>query len=925
MKHFKKRTLALVLASVITVVGAFGAENYKNSLMSLKFENSASGAVNVTVLTKRDYEQTITPIKTNATTYVIMLPETNSKMPSSPELAGDVESVNVRTMPYTTNSKGYTKITIKTAPNTALNTQKALYIPDNNKTLQQEPPQAQTPPPQSPRPNYNYPEQINIPQPNTYQPNNRYDSIHSRSGVDQTNPVDIKTSVKQFESNQNSNPERSNTTSTTVEEQNTTTQQVEPTPTTTLPDYNSSNSSEVTLLILGTILVIITCVYLFIRSKNKMAEILGEQGDFDISDEPKKKKENKKKQEQKKKIKTTIKNLDRMYTKPVKMPLESITTTPTQSLAPIEERAEEKEENLIVDLDELFQEKTKQESSQKEEVEEVIEEEEENSALEDFLSAFSFVDEENEVEEPLFNEELFNKFINDDNLKFSQSDIEKINKLLNSEISDDTMRNINEFVVTNPIVEKKPSHREVLENFVTAYTINQNITFTKSDVDALYKLISVEIDPDFINDLHTNPERLKEMQKEMAERKSKPHKSSEILTLNVKNMLPDLSEALKKQGGRRIESEVKPQVVYYSEGYDVSTISLKDQLPDLSVEINNADAYKSRPSAEIQLVESGYDFEKMSVSNDLPDLNDVLLHPEKYESTQTQPVEVDEESLLRNITNVTFKPFYDGSETFEVINEFDEANTPSVYDMQEEFNQFDDSFEIINNDEEEIQAESENDINDFESLYDNTYVDFDRGFKEKNLFDEPEKIEENHTEENHPVEEKDVSEDRIEIIPPTEHKPFIKPPRGENEDKLLQFIEEKRKERQAKKEFVQTEIKKQEKLEQQENLDDDIIPSEPSMTCIIDNEEYEIVSTINFSRRSGCYLVKNQGGYEIAGFVGSDVFKIKHYDELKSEKIQARISEKLDNEKTRYILKVSNHKLIVNVSITSIEYVMELC
>ena len=53
-----------------------------------------------------------------------------------------------------------------------------------------------------------------------------------------------------------------------------------------------------------------------------------------------------------------------MYTKPVKMPLESITTTPTQSLAPIEERAEEKEENLIVDLDELFQEKTKQESSQ---------------------------------------------------------------------------------------------------------------------------------------------------------------------------------------------------------------------------------------------------------------------------------------------------------------------------------------------------------------------------------------------------------------------------------------------------------------------------------------------------------------------------------------------------------------------------------
>ena len=43
-------------------------------------------------------------------------------------------------------------------------------------------------------------------------------------------------------------------------------------------------------------------------------------------------------------------------------------------------------------------------------------------------------------------------------------------------------------------------------------------------------------------------------------------------------------------GWRKIESEYKPEVVYYSEGYDVSTISLKDQLPDLSVEINNKDS-----------------------------------------------------------------------------------------------------------------------------------------------------------------------------------------------------------------------------------------------------------------------------------------------------------------------------------------------
>ena len=62
MKQFKKRTIALVLASVITVVGAFGAENYKNSLMSLKFDSGSNGAVSVTLQTKRNYEQTITPI-----------------------------------------------------------------------------------------------------------------------------------------------------------------------------------------------------------------------------------------------------------------------------------------------------------------------------------------------------------------------------------------------------------------------------------------------------------------------------------------------------------------------------------------------------------------------------------------------------------------------------------------------------------------------------------------------------------------------------------------------------------------------------------------------------------------------------------------------------------------------------------------------
>ncbi len=935
MEHFKKRTLALVLASVVTVVGAFGAENYKNSLMSLKFENSTDGTVNMTLLTKRNYEQTITPIKRNNNTYIIMLPETNSKMSAQPQLNGNIESVDIRTMPYTTNSKGYTKITIKTSANTQLNAQKALYIADKNATA--------TPPPQADRASdaqmkaqalssmsraasrqgidnrRDYSQQRSSRKP-------RPETIHSRSGVDQTNPVDIRETMKQFEPS--SGMENQSERVVEDEENNTTNVQAEETPvaidnpTSSVQQGNrNSNSSEITLLILGSVLVLIICVYLFIRGKNKMAEVLGGHETFEIDDdsESKKKKKKEKKSKPEKKIHTTIKKLDKKYVQPAK--INAIQPEATYATAPMQDDSysdnTEEAEKTVVDLDELFQEKTKQENIQTESGEAAAfesvasEDEEENSALEEFLSSFSFTDEQSEeeaAEEPLYNEELFNKFINDDNLRFTKADIEKINELLNSEISDDTMKNLEQFIVTNQ-VEKKPSHREILENFVTSYTINQDVTFTSQDIDALNKLMNVEIDPEFVHDLHTNPIRMQEMQKEITERKVKPHKTSEILTLNVKDMLPNLSEALKKQGSKKIESEVKPQVVYYSEGYDVSTLSLKEALPDLSKEINNADAYKSRPSDEVQLALSGYDVQKMSVSGELPDLEDALMHPEKYETKTNSTVEVDEEALLKNISNVTFKPFYDGSEEFEVINDIEPSNAPSVSDIQQEFSEFDKSFEIID-DEEEIQPEKDNDINDFESLYDNTYVDFD-----KNLDD----IEQATT----------VKETKIENKPETTMP--VRTSRSADTDKLLQFIEEKRKERQQKQEnriLAQTktpENKQEEARERVEDNSDDIIPSQPAETCIIDNEEYNIVSKANFTKATGCYLVKNSSGYEIAGFIGNNVFKLKHYDNLNSEKMQARASEKLDNGLTRYIIRIGAHKLILNGSLYKIEYVMDLC
>ena len=883
MKQFKKRTIALVLASVVTVVGAFGADNYRNSLMSLKFESGSNGAVSMTVLTKRNYEQSITPVKKDATTYVIMLPETNSQMPSTPELAGDVESVNVRTMPYTSGSKGYTKITIKTAPNAMLTASKALYIPE--KKSEDESPTSQPIQPIPPREDYQSTSPV-IPSRDEVQTRNPA-PIRSASGVNQTSPVDIKQSVQQFETTPAREESFANNAQKKMPE----------------PVQENSNSFEVMLLIMGVLFVIVTSVFIYLKGKDKMAEVIGEQVDF--SDDESKK--SKKKEPEKKKIRSTIHKLDKMYSKPTKMPVESLQFTspdpvPQTSIQP-EIEPQPVDDSLVVDLDELFQEKTKTAEPQEKETEE------DNNALEDFLNGFSFMDEAEDVqkdEDKAFNEELYNKFISDENLKFSKSDIEKIEKLLSIEISDDTMKNISQFAVTNPI-ENRPTSRERLENFVTSYTVNQDITFSKDDVNALYKLMNVELDNDFITDLRTNPNRIQEMREEIKKQKAKPHKASELLTLNVRDMLPDLSEALKRQGNKDIESEVKPQVVYYSEGYDVSTLSLKDELPDLSVEINNDAAYESRPSDEVELVDSSYEVAKMSVGDEIPDLDDVFNHPEKYEK-QEDVVEVDEEALLRNITNVSFKPFYDGNEEEEIENDFDNENTPTVSDMQDEFSQFGDNFEIVNDNELELEQANVTQTDDFETLFDDKYVDFD-----KKIEDVQELREEVKVPEVEPV--KDT------LLPKLEKKVTkTSKNRSDEANELIRRIEEKEAEKKLAKQKPEVE-----KVEPKTEIKQDDINVCEIKNLIIDNEIFEIVSKADFSDKLGCYLVKNSSGYQVIGFVGEKLLKIKHYEHLKGEKMQARVSEKLPNDVLRYIIRLGSHKFILNVSADNMEYVMDLC
>ena len=80
---------------------------------------------------------------------------------------------------------------------------------------------------------------------------------------------------------------------------------------------------------------------------------------------------------------------------------------------------------------------------------------------------------------------------------------------------------------------------------MTTYAVSQSISFTPEDINALEKLMSVEIDQDFLENLKLNPERKIEMDKEIKESSGASKKTSRPTVLKVKDMLPDLSEALK--------------------------------------------------------------------------------------------------------------------------------------------------------------------------------------------------------------------------------------------------------------------------------------------------------------------------------------------------------------------------------------------
>ena len=904
MRHFKKRTIALVLASVVTVVGAFGASNYKNSIMGLTFENASNGSVNMIVQTKTAYSGSLSPIRKDANTYIITLPDINSEAPT-PDLSlvsGNIQSVNVRTMPYSANSNGYTRITIKTNnPSLSLNTTQQIYIPVKSETTTTK--------------------QITKEDISNVLENKNVQQVRNNEHVSRQN--------LQRNPRQNVNTQRINRQyqqSRAVQRQSSAPVNVQQTTnasdTVIIENPKVSTASHDFLWYVYAVLILLVIIYIFIKARQKMTEIAGESIQIDFNDG------GKKKESKTKDIKKTIKKLDKSYPNRSVYPKTdeyTVSSEPVKAMKPAEELN-------IVDLDKLFQEQKKNQGIS-EDVVESSEEDSENDALEDFLSGFSFDEEFGDVEEtPVeeeitvsFDEEYYQELINSENITFTQSDIECINQLLESEINDETIRNITQYAVSNPII-KKPTKEEILEELVTTYAISQNVVFSSDVMETLYKLISVEIDNDFITDLRTNPKRTEEMEAEILQGDEKLKKPSDIITLNVKDMLPDLSEALKKQGDRKIESEARPETIYYSEGYEVNKLKINDLLPDLSLEINKSSSYVSKPSAEIEYADNNYEVQTLNISQELPDLQDYLANPDKYEKPKQEEVIVDEETLLKNISNVQFKPFYDGTQQFEVLNDI-----PSMSDIQREFSQFD-NFEIH---EEEVYTKNsvQEEYDDFEALFSNEFVDLDnKDVVKDDIFEDDKELEKALEEFIEPeIEDKKIENDEVSINEPLQKKETFVPLKlerksvefrhrkntTERSEELIKKIEQTKQEREKRKARLA--------LVQEENKKIDMKQTVQSTKCIVDGENYTVISTVDLNEKVGCHLAKNENGYTVLGFCGRKIVKLMAYDSLKSEKIQARINEKISDSEFRYIIRIGLKKFLVNVSANNIEFMMNLC
>lgn len=574
------------------------------------------------------------------------------------------------------------------------------------------------------------------------------------------------------------------------------------------PGNSQSNIYEMFLLGLSILLIITCCVFFYIKAKNRLTEIAGEH--FEIEIEKDKEKENKKENKNKKfkKIKDTVNTLDKIYSKTaVRQPYTSIKQS--VEIKDKENQTSEKENIKIVNLDEILNKNSLNPTETMDS---------ENQALEDFLSGFSYYEEEEFIPEveTTFDEKFLQEVINNNDIKFQKQDIECMNKLLRLELNDEIYSNTNEFLMSNPI--KINSKEQILECLISDYAINKNITFTEDDFIAIKKIMNVEFDRDFVTDLRTNPELTKRMQKEMEEFNKETKKPNKIKTLKVKDFLPDLSEALIKQGGKRIESNYRPETVYYQKGYDVSIMSVGDSLPNLKEEIKKENSYETKETLEYNLLDENFEITTLDTPSNLPDLTKEINYPSRNFMPHNKAATPNPKKLLKNLNNVKFK-------------NIDEKR----------------NFEIVNKDLQPTKKD--------ESIKDTLSRKLTEIKTEKNL---------------------------------TEDKSLTHKLKNLNENSSTENIAENSK-------------------------------------CIVGNEAYKIIQSISLKDNLGCYLAKNDNGYYLLSYTGDKVSHLKHFKELNIERLQARLTDKLEGNKLRFIIRVGlNNKVLVDVENNTINYVMDL-
>lgn len=815
MERYKKRTIALCLASIITVVGAFGSDNYENTLMALKVNIGSGGRVNFTAFTKRPYKSVIKISRIDADTYVLTLAHTNNAaVEPKIESFENIKSISISTYPYTTESDGCTRIVVKTIGEPTLSASSALFI-SNTKY---EPPKIDfdTQKTDSVDKNISEPKQLT---------NNEYPPIANESSTSSIN--------KEKENNTEEKSVKNTYT---------------PIDYSKIQTSNSSNEHMIVLLCVSIILLIIGLIFMF--SKDRMASVVGEKDNFDIDD-------NNKKQNKTKRIRNTIKKLDTKYTASDIRYRKFMQDSNENHEKPDNITQEKEIKTPIVDLDKAYRES---QNTLQADVQDNLAEDD----LADLLNAFTVeVEKAEEPEEEPFDEEFFNKVINSKVLNFSKSDIEKINQLLQIEITPDTLDDL-KTTMNKPVVAPQ-TQEQILADLLSTYTIKQNISFSQEDVSAIRKLMAVELDPDFIKDFTTNPLRTKAVEKEIKESNEKKHvKASEILTLNVKNLLPDLSLELKKHGNKSIQSEVKPITVYYSEGYEYEKLNVSEDISNITKELsaNNPNNHY-KPSYKDPIAASGYEVSTLAIKDELPDLADVRANPQKYqENNKTQKPKADENALLKSIANVTFKPFY------EETHSENQSKQPAKMVTKEAEKTTDISIDIERSD---------------------NIIDLDSIKKSDNI--------------------KSRNETRNDA----------------NAQQLLKIIEAQKAERAEKKQVqnetiefkkeIKQSIRKIPKIEKQKNNNTNEFK--------YNDKKYTIVKKIKSTQNSECYLVRSDKEYMVIGNLNNKDFVLKKYDTLTREDIQIRPNDKFN--KNQLLIKVCTHKFIVNITEDSMEFVMDLC